>query len=271
MESASSAEKEVDMGRLDGKVAIVTGAAMGMGRATAILFAEEGATVVMADIDERAGRSVVDEVPRTNGEATFMRLDITKEADWGRVVADTVERYEKLNVLVNNAGISGGLDDIEDTSLDEYEHVMRVNATGVFLGMKHAIGAMKTSRELCSIINRSSIYGQVGEATCFGYGASKGAVTVMTKSAALAMAAKGYRIRVNSVHPGFVRTPMVDQDARDLGLSTEEHYAALVAQTPMGLIGEPIDVAYLDLYLASDESRWMTGSELTIDGGFSAR
>jgi len=270
------------MGRLDGKVAIVTGAATGLGSATAELFATESAGVVVTDVNEPAGQAVADRIRRAGGRATFMELDVSREEDWKRVVADTVDAYGKLNVLVNNAGIGGftvmdrgdGLQripSVEGATLPEFEAVMRVNCTGVFLGMKYAIEAMKGNAELCSIINRSSIYGQLGEATEIAYCASKGAVTLMTKSAALAMAAEGLPIRVNSVHPGFIRTCMVEEDARNWGISADEHCSTLAAATPMGVLGEPIDIAYVDLYLASDESRWTTGAEFTIDGGFSAR
>jgi 3(or 17)beta-hydroxysteroid dehydrogenase len=186
------------------------------------------------------------------------------------VVDGVVSRYGKLNVLVNNAGISLG-QDIEETTLDEWSQVMAVNATGVFLGMKHAVRAMKENGEPCSIVNRSSIDGQVGEPGLLAYCASKGAVTVMTKSAALAVGAKGYRIRVNSVHPGYVHTRMVDKEAADLGLSGDEYRAQVAREHPIGHMGEPIDIAYLDLYLASDESRWVTGAEFTIDGGYTAK
>jgi NAD(P)-dependent dehydrogenase (short-subunit alcohol dehydrogenase family) len=259
------------MGRLSGKVAIVTGGAMGIGRATATLFAQEGAKVVVADIEEAAADGVAREAREAGGEAVSMRLDVADESDWLRIIAETVKAYGKLNVLVNNAGVSGGSGDAEDMSLGEFEQAMRTNATSIFLGMKHAVAAMKGNGEPCSIINRSSIYGLVGETAYFGYDTSKGAITQMTRSAALAMSAKGYSIRVNSVHPGFIWTPMVEQDAANQGISAEEHYAALAALTPIGFLGEPIDVAYLDLYLASDESRWMTGSSLTIDGGYTAQ
>jgi 3(or 17)beta-hydroxysteroid dehydrogenase len=257
-------------GRLAGKVAIVSGGGNGIGRATSILFAEEGAQVVVADIDVRDGERVVGEITTAGNQASFAELDVADEASWRDVVDGVVSRYGKLNVLVNNAGISLG-QDIEETTLDEWSQVMAVNATGVFLGMKHAVRAMKENGEPCSIVNRSSIDGQVGEPGLLAYCASKGAVTVMTKSAALAVGAKGYRIRVNSVHPGYVHTRMVDKEAADLGLSGDEYRAQVAREHPIGHMGEPIDIAYLDLYLASDESRWVTGAEFTIDGGYTAK
>jgi NAD(P)-dependent dehydrogenase (short-subunit alcohol dehydrogenase family) len=258
------------MGRLQGKVAIVSGGAMGIGRATTMMFAEEGASVVLGDIDESEGARVVEEIRQAGGEATFMRLDVADEADWRRVVDDTVRLYGKLNVLVNNAGISLG-HDVEETTKDEWDRVMAVNATGVFLGLKYAIEAMKASGEKCSVINRSSVDGQVGEAGLFAYCASKGAVTVMTKAAALAVGGKGYPIRVNSVHPGYVHTPLTEKEASDFGLTPAAYFEKVGAQHPIGFIGEPVDIAYLDVYLASDESRWVTGAEFTIDGGWTAQ
>jgi 3(or 17)beta-hydroxysteroid dehydrogenase len=243
---------------------------MGIGRATAVMFAEESASVVLGDVNENEGERVVEEIRRSGGEAAFVRLDVAKEDDWRRVVAETVRLHGKLNVLVNNAGISLG-HDVEETTLDEWERVMSVNATGVFLGLKYGIEAMKLNGERCSIINRSSVDGQVGEAGLFAYCASKGAVTVMTKSAALAVGAKGYSIRVNSVHPGYVHTPLTEKEAFDFGLTPVEYFEKVGAQHPIGFIGEPVDIAYLDVYLASDESRWVTGAEFTIDGGWTAQ
>jgi NAD(P)-dependent dehydrogenase (short-subunit alcohol dehydrogenase family) len=256
------------MGRLTGKVAIVTGGTMGIGRGTATLFAQEGAKVVIAA--RRPADAVVDEIRAAGGDAMFVRLDVSSEEDWKRAIDETRAAYGKLNVLVNNAGVSLG-HDIEETTLDEWNEVMAINATGVFLGMKYAIGAMKDLEEPCSIINHSSIDGQVGEAGLFAYCASKGAVTIMTKSAALAMGAKGYRIRVNSVHPGYVHTPMTEKEASDFGMTPQDYFAKVGAQHPIGFIGEPVDIAYLDVYLASDESRWVTGAAFTIDGGWTAQ
>ena len=256
------------MGRLSGKVAIVTGGTMGIGRGTATLFAQEDAKVVIAA--RRPADAVVDEIRAAGGDAIYVKLDVSSEEDWKRVIKETTDAYGKLNVLVNNAGISLG-HDVEETTLDEWNEVMTINATGVFLGMKHAIAVMKDLGEPCSIVNHSSIDGQVAEAGLFAYCASKGAVTIMTKSAALGVAAKGYRIRVNSVHPGYVHTPLTEKEAADFGLTPDEYFAKVGAQHPLGFIGEPIDIAYLDVYLASDESRWVTGAEFVADGGWTAQ
>jgi 3(or 17)beta-hydroxysteroid dehydrogenase len=258
------------MGRLTGKVALVSGGANGIGKATSILFAAEGAQVVVADISQNEGSEVVGEILAAGGTAKFMRLDVGDEDSWRQVVADTVSAFGKLNVLVNNAAISLG-HDVEETTLDEWNRIMRINATGVFLGMKYGIEVMKENGEKCSIINRSSVDGLIGEPGLFAYCASKGAVTLMTKSGALAVGAKGYSIRVNSVHPGLVHTRLVDKEAADFGLSSEAYCAKLAALHPIGFIGEAIDIAYLDLFLASDESRFVTGAEFVADGGWTAQ
>ena len=258
------------MNRLLNKTAIVTGASLGIGRATAKLFAREGARTVIADINEEIGKELESQLRSENLDVLFVKLDVTSESSWQHAIDFTLEHFGKLNILVNNAGISLGRD-VETTTLDEWNRILAVNATGTFLGMKAAITAMKDNGENCSIVNRSSIDGQVGEAGLFAYCASKGAVTIMTKSAALACGEKKYKIRINSVHPGYVHTTLTEKEAADSGMSNEEYFAYVGAQHPIGYIGNPVDIAYADVYLASDESLFVTGSELTIDGGWTAK
>lgn len=257
------------MTRLKGKVAVVSGGASGIGKATAKLFATQGAKVIVADHQKETGEAVVKEIEDAGGEAVFIRLDVRKEEDWKNVFDTAVAKYGKVNICVNNAGISDAKD-IEETSLADWNRIMDVNSTGVFLGTKYAIEAMKNNGEPCSIVNRSSIDGQIAEAGLCAYCASKGSVRILTKAAALACGEKHYKIRVNSVHPGYIATPMVDEEARGYGISTEEYIKRVGAMHPIGCIGEPNDIAYIDLYLASDESKWVTGAEFTVDGGFTA-
>lgn len=258
------------MGRLDGKVALITGAAMGIGEASARLFAKEGAKVAVADINEAKGKEVVEDIRKGGGEAIFVKLDVSKESDWTAGVNKVVKTYGKLNVLVNNAGIIVCVP-FEETTLEQWNRIMEVNATGVFLGVKYGIKAMKDNGELCSIINRSSTAAKVAAKNMAAYSAAKGAVSTLTKQAAIACCEAGYKIRVNSVLPCEVRTPMAEQEAREFGMSVKDYLELRRKGLPIGRIGEPIDIAYMDLYLASDESSWVTGSEFVIDGGVLAR
>jgi len=258
------------MGRLEGKVAVVTGSAEGIGQATADLFAREGAKVVVADINREKGEQVAQAIRQAGGEAIFHHLDVTREDSWQELIETTVEKYGRLTVLVNNAGISAAKD-IEATTLEDWNRIMTVNATGVFLGTKFAIAAMKDNGESCSIINRSSIDGQIAEPGLFAYCASKGAVTILTKSAALSCGQKGYKIRVNSVHPGYIHTALTEEEARGYGLEPQEYFEKVGKQHPLGRIGVPMDIAYIDVFLASDESSWATGAEFVIDGGWTAQ
>lgn len=255
------------MDRLKGKVAVISGSASGIGRASAKLFAEEGAKVVVADIQEELGAAVVKEIKDAGGEAIFVKLDVRKEEDWKNAFNTAISKYGKVNICVNNAGISDAKD-IEATSLEDWNRIMDINSTGVFLGTKYAIEAMKNNGENNSIVNRSSIDGQIAEAGLCAYCASKGSVRILTKAAALACGEKKYKIRVNSVHPGYIATPLTEVEAAGYGLAPEEYFKKVGAMHPIGFIGEPIDIAYIDLYLASDESRWVTGAEFTVDGGF---
>ena len=257
------------MGRLEDKVAIITGASRGIGKAVAKLFAREGAKVVVAGMDEKAGEKVIAEINSKGCESIFIKLDVSKEQDWKRVMNTTVERFGKLNILVNNAGVSLGKN-IEETSIEEWGWVMDINSTGVFLGTKYGIETMKKNNEMCSIINKSSIDAMIGEAGLCAYCASKGSVRSLTKSAALHCGEMKYKIRVNSVHPGYVRTALTEKEAKDSGLTNEQYFTKVGKMHPIGHIGEPLDIAYLNLFLASDESKWVTGSEYVIDGGYTA-
>ena len=249
--------------RLQDKVALISGGARGMGAVEARLFAKEGAKVTIGDVLEDEGRKLEAEIQAAGGEALFVRLDVTREADWQRAVEATVNRFGKLDVLVNNAGISGR-GRVEDTSIEEWNRVMEVNATGVFLGSKLAIPAMRRSGG-GSIINISSQLGLVGtDHSSPQYQASKGAVRLLTKATAIQYAGEG--IRANSVHPGPIVTPMTEAARAD-----PERYTLMLSRIPLGCYGQPEDVAYGVLYLASDESRWVTGSELVIDGGWTAQ
>jgi NAD(P)-dependent dehydrogenase (short-subunit alcohol dehydrogenase family) len=258
-----------------GKVAIVSGGASGIGEETARLFADHGARVVLCDVQDDLGHSVAHEISDGGGVAEYRTLDVCSEEQWIALVADVERKYGKIDILGNIAGISGrpagmtvqasgvmtGMALAEQT-LESWNRIMEVNSTGVFLGTKHVIPAMQRAGG-GSIINISSICGIVGSFANAAYHASKGAVRIFSKSAALQYAKD--HIRVNSVHPGFVDTPM----ARP-GLLGNESGKARMDATPLGRFGKPIDIAYGCLYLASDEAGWVTGSELVIDGGMTA-
>jgi NAD(P)-dependent dehydrogenase (short-subunit alcohol dehydrogenase family) len=248
--------------RLEGKVAIVSGAASGMGAATARRFAKEGAAVVIADVLEEEGRQVAAEITRANATAEFMHLDVTSEDDWKAVIEATVQRYGKLDVLVNNAGISGSaVSDMLDT--EAWDRLMAVNARGVFLGTKHAVLAMQRAGG-GSIVNLSSISGNTGQTmTHMGYNASKGAVRTLTKSTAVQFGRDG--IRANSVHPGLM-PPM-----RTSGATADPTVRAKMLEgVPLRRAGEIDEVANAVLFLASDEASYITGAELYVDGGYLA-
>jgi NAD(P)-dependent dehydrogenase (short-subunit alcohol dehydrogenase family) len=249
--------------RLEGRIALISGGARGMGAVEARLFAKEGAKIIIGDVLEDEGRKLEAEINATGGEALFVRLDVTSEADWQKAVEAAVNRFGKLDVLVNNAGISGR-GRVEDTAVEEWDRVMAVNAKGVFLGTKVAIPAMRRAGG-GSIINISSQLGLVGtDHSSPQYQASKGAVRLLTKATAIQYAKEG--IRANSVHPGPIVTPMTEAARAD-----PERYQLMLSRIPLGCYGQPEDVAYGVLYLASDESRWVTGSELVIDGGWTAQ
>jgi len=255
----------VRMDRVRGKVAIVTGAGRGLGSAIASLLAREGAKVIVTDINAVNGNNIAEEIRMGGGEALFMKHDVTKESDWVEVIRVAVERYGKLDILVNNAGVQVWKS-IEDTSLDEWRWLMSINLDGVFLGTKYAMGIMKKSGG-GSIINMSSAVGIIGGFNSSAYQASKGGVRIFTKAAALECSKAGYdyNIRVNSVHPGVIKTSMVEELLKDA-----DKMRTALNWHPIGRFGEPEDIAYGVLYLASDESKFVTGAELVIDGGWTA-
>jgi cyclopentanol dehydrogenase len=250
--------------RLAGKVALISGAARGMGAAEARLFAREGARVVLGDVLDAEAKAVEADITAKGGQAVSVHLDVTREADWVQAVGTAVSRFGALHVLVNNAGIGSPTTRVEDTTVEAWERVMDVNAKGVFLGTKAAIPAMRRAGS-GSIINISSQLGLVGtEDSTPQYPASKGAVRLLTKTTALQYAREG--IRANSVHPGPIVTPMTERRRGDPAT-----YARMLSRIPLGRYGEADDVAYAVLYLASDESSFVTGSELVIDGGWTAQ
>ena len=264
--------------RLAGKVALISGGARGMGAEEARLFAREGAKVVMGDILDAEGAGVEAQINEAGGEAIFVHLDVTKEEDWAAAITAAVQRFGRLDVLVNNAGISSR-GDPDESPEQVWDRVMDVNSTGVFLGTKHAIPEMRKAGG-GSIINISSIYGLVGSlgysmadsseseqmdhAGSSAYHASKGAVRLLTNATAIQHAKDG--IRCNSVHPGFIDTPMAEASNAVPEIRRDRE-----TTTPLGRLGTSQDIAYGVLFLASDESSFMTGSELVIDGGWTAQ
>ncbi|WP_157217441.1 glucose 1-dehydrogenase [Flavisphingomonas formosensis] len=250
------------MGRVSGKVALVSGAASGLGEAMALLLAREGAKVAVADIAEEAGNSVVDRIAAAGGEAMFVRLDVTCETGWDEAIAAVIARYGKLTVLVNNAGIAP-VGDIE-MEFELWRKVMSVNLDGTFLGTRAGVRAMRGNAEPGSIVNISSVMAMTASPTTAAYSASKGGVRSLTKAAALYCATHKLPIRVNSIHPGMCVTPLVSGyfDAYPEALEAQ------IASHPIGHLGTAEDVARGVLYLASDESGFVLGSELVIDGGF---
>ena len=257
------------MGRVDGKVALITGGARGLGEATGRLLAKEGAFVVLTDVLDADGKTLADDIVANGGKASYLHQDVTDEASWSDTMGAIVAEHGRLDIVVNNAGIV--LDaSVEDTTLEGWRRVNSINSEAVFLGTREVIKVMKDQNPKGgSIVNISSIAGLVGIDNLAAYNASKGAVRMFTKSAALHAAKSGYNIRVNSVHPSYTWTPMVQHLGDNTG-DRDEFYNALAAIHPLGRPGAPEDVAWGVLYLASDESTWVTGSELVIDGGITA-
>ncbi len=252
------------MGRLDGKVALISGGARGQGATEARMFAAEGACVVFGDLLDDEGRQVEAEIRELGGQATYVHLDVTSAADWEAAVNAAVAEYGKLNVLVNNAGIVLGRS-IEEMTVAEWDRIFDVNAKGVFLGTKAGLGAMRDA-DGGSIINISSTAGLVGnDYNLAAYSSTKGAVRLFTKATAVQHASEG--IRCNSVHPGPIDTPMLQESRRSRGALSDDEQRRRV---PLGRIGRPEDIAYAVIYLASDEASFVTGSEVVIDGGRTA-
>ena len=268
------------MGRVQGKVALVTGAAAGIGRAAAVALAAEGAKVVVTDVDEKGGAETVELIGKAGGEASFMAHDVADEARWQEIVAAVKDAHGALHILVNNAGIGVGAR-IFDMSAEDWHRQMGINVDGVFFGVKHGIPLIAASGG-GSVVNISSVAGLKGAPGLAGYCATKGAVRLFTKAVALECAQEKMNVRVNSVHPGIIDTAIWDKipqggssalssDLVPEGANTidPDQIAALAA--PVGYAGLPADIANGIVFLASDESRYMTGSELVIDGGMTAR
>lgn len=255
------------MKRLEGKLAIVTGGSNGLGEAISLRLAEEGAAVAILDIDSR-GQSVVNQLEAAGYQALFIRTDVTDENQVKNAMDEAVSHLGPMHILVNNAGIEGQNVPTDQFPLSEWERVMAVNTTAVFLCTKHAVPHLKRSGG-GSVINISSIYGIVGGGDIPPYHAAKGAVRTMTKNDALTYAAD--HIRFNSVHPGFIFTALVKRYVHDAGWSADSAKASLDALHPLGGTGTPDDIAWGVVYLASDQARWVTGAELVIDGGYTAR
>ena len=255
------------MGRVDDKVALITGGASGIGRATAELMAREDAMVVLTDVQDEAGADVAATIADAGGMVAYHHHDVTDEAVWIKIIEEVRAEYGRLDILVNNAGISGASGvPVEEIALESWRGTMSVNLDGVFLGVKHGVAAMTEGGG--SIINTSSILGFVGLPFTSAYSASKGGVRLLSKAVAMECAARGLKIRVNSVHPGFIDTPMVGGAIQKGGPERRE---AILKSQPTGQMGEPRDIAEGVLYLASDSAKFVSGSELVIDGGYLTR
>jgi 3(or 17)beta-hydroxysteroid dehydrogenase len=252
------------MGRVQDRVALITGGASGIGLAAAQLLVDEGARIILTDRDELQATTALEALAQ---RATFKKLDVTSEDDWLAVTDTVVRDFGRIDILINSAGVSL-LKDFEATTLDEWRALMAVNLDGTFLGCKHAVHVMK-DRGGGAIVNMSSVAGIIGASHLAAYSASKGGVRLLTKSVALHCARKGYNIRCNSVHPSFADTPML-QAMVDSARNPEKLASSFAAAAPLGRIAQPIEVARTILFLASDESSFTTGAEFVVDGGLTA-
>lgn len=250
------------MGRVDGKIAFVTGGANGMGRSHALLLAREGASLILSDMDEKNGQAVVDEINAEGGQARFFKFDVAKSSAWKSVIDESMSAFGRIDILVNNAGILT-FAAVNETTDEDLDRILDVNVKGVFHGTKHVLPAMQAAGG-GSIINVSSIYGLVGAPSAAAYEASKGAVRLLTKATAVDYAQ--YNIRANSVHPGVIETNMT-KDLLTTNETTEQILGSALIRRP----AKPIEVSYAVLFLASDEASYMTGSEVVVDGGYTAQ
>lgn len=265
------------MNRLDGKVALVSGGARGLGGASAKMMAAAGARVLITDVLEEIGERTVAEIESAGGKAAFMRHDVTDEAGWERAIKFAVDTFGGLDVLVNNAGIASDGSHIENTTFAAWYRIISVDLDSLFLGMKHAIPVLRSRAHLWpgggSVVNISSILGLIGLPGAASYAAAKGGVRLLTKAAAMELAPS--RIRVNSVHPGFIETDMVADGLKGLAASIgvgENAMREMITQRhPLGHLGAPVDIANAVCFLASDDSSFMTGSEVVVDGGYTAQ
>lgn len=253
-------------GRVDGKVALVTGGASGLGAESCRRLAREGAKVVLTDLSAEAGQAVADEIAAAGGTALFLSQDVTDQARWGEVVETVMDRFGDLDVLVNSAGVASGLQPLLEATYEGWRRILDINLDGTFLGVRAVAPAMVAAGK-GSIVNLSSILGKVGQPGAAAYCASKGGVLMLTKAAALELAPLG--VRVNSVHPGYIETPMVVNALRQ-SENENELRDLIVSRHALGRLGVPREIADAVLFLASDESSFMTGAELVVDGGYTA-
>jgi NAD(P)-dependent dehydrogenase (short-subunit alcohol dehydrogenase family) len=262
------------MGRVEGKVALVTGGASGIGAACAEVLAREGASVIIADVQDAKGQELAHKIGGNAGKAEYLRLDVTSEEAWEALVKDIAKRHGRLDILVNNAGIGVGSPSITTMSLEDWRRQQAVNVEGVFLGVKHCLRLMRKAGNGGSIVNMSSVAGLKGSPTLAAYSATKGAVRLFTKAVALECAAVKDGVRVNSVHPGIIETPIWEgiMGSRPDGTNSPPDLDALSTMAvPLGVKGLPEDIANAVLWLSCDESRYVTGAEMVVDGGLSVR